>query len=131
MFGFLPLIGKNYKAHNKNYDTVKARVTYYTAAEDKRWGSRVAWQKVRHAKEGVTVAAERKIPFGTKVEIPELKKAGLGDGVFEVQDRGPHVNSRKASRGKTMVIDVYVKDRATMRRMIRKAPMYMNVRIYK
>lgn len=61
-----------------------ARITQYHAREDK-WGSRTA-SGIR-AIEGITVAAPREYPFGTKIFIPEL--AGhVGDGHFIVQDRG-------------------------------------------
>lgn len=50
--------------------------------------------------QGVTVAAGKGIPFGTKVYIPYFKgKTGFGDGVFTVQDRGGAIGSHN--------IDVY------------------------
>jgi len=84
-----------------------ARVTYYKKGEDK-YGSRIAIGG--RAKEGVTCAAERGFQFGRRLFIPALRGI-LGTGNFEVQDRGRAVQSRKASRGKLPVIDIYVASR--------------------
>ncbi len=76
---------------SRNCKKVNARITYYRAGEDK-YGSRIACSKLLRAKEGTTIAAESKIPFGTPVHIPAL--AGIvGDGKFIVQDRGGAVTS--------------------------------------
>lgn len=102
----------------------KARVTFYKTGEDK-WGRRVACSKKVRACEGVTVAAEKSVPFGTKVLIPAL--AGkVGDGVFTVQDRGSAVEARKASHGLLPVIDVFV-SRKTYRRLVNELESVMEV----
>ncbi len=106
---------------------ITARITYYTPASPD--GKRVAWSKVKAAKEGITIAAHPKLPFGTKVEIPELEGV-VGNGhTFIVQDRGSAVTSRKASRGKTDVIDVFVNSEQKLRKITRTKPRYMRVRI--
>lgn len=105
---------------------ITVRVTYY--APERTYGKRVAWSKVKAAKEGVTIAAHPKLPFGTKVLIPELKGV-VGDGSFIVQDRGPAVTSRKASRGKTDVIDVFVNSEKRLRAITKTKPEYMKIHI--
>ncbi len=105
---------------------ITARITYYTP--ESTYGKRVAWSKVKAAKEGVTIAAHPKLPFGTKVLIPELKGV-VGDGTFIVQDRGSAVTSRKASRGKADVIDVFVNSEKRLRKMARTNPKYMKIHI--
>lgn len=96
-----------------------ARITYFT-------GTRVACQKAKFAKEGVTVAAHPKFKFGTKLYIPDLKNV-IGDGNFIVQDRGPAVTSKVASKGKALVFDIYVSSRAKISKFANKQPMYMKV----
>jgi 3D (Asp-Asp-Asp) domain-containing protein len=54
------------------------------------------------AKVGVTVAAGKDIPFGTRIYLPELAAWVGGDGVFTVQDRGALVGPGE--------IDVYFGD---------------------
>ena len=127
---FKELFNFKHKTEAAQYDTIRARVTYYTVGEDK-WGSRVACPKTKRAKHGVTVAAHKRIPFGTVIEIPELKGFVGTDGSFIVQDRGGAVNSRKASNGKTMVIDVFVRNKSSMKKLMYSRPMYMNIRIKK
>lgn len=105
---------------------INARITYYTPESSD--GKRVAWSKVKAAKEGVTIAAHPKLPFGTKVLIPELKGV-VGDGTFIVQDRGTAVTSRKASRGKTDVIDVFVNSERKLRNITKTKPEYMKIHI--
>lgn len=105
---------------------INARVTYYTPASP--YGDNVACQKAKRAKEGITVAAHPRLPFGTKVEIPDLKGI-IGNGSFIVQDRGSAVTSKKASRGKTDVIDVFVNSNQKLIKLTKTKPEYMNVRI--
>jgi len=107
----------------------RARITYYTVGEDK-WGSQVADPKTHRAKQGITIAHHPKYKFGTEVSIPHLKGI-IGDGNFKVQDRGSAITRKKASHGKTYVIDVFVKDKKTMRRLARTQPQYMEVYIIK
>jgi 3D (Asp-Asp-Asp) domain-containing protein len=77
----------------------------------------------------VTVAAHPQLPFGTRVDIPELRGI-VGNGhTFIVQDRGSAVTSRKASRGKTDVIDVFVNSERKLRKITKTKPRYMKVRI--
>lgn len=90
--------------HSKQ--TIKARITYYNAHEDK-WGSQVLCSVHMRAKEGVTVAAHPDFPFFKKIEIPELKGI-LGTGKFEVEDRGSAVTKKKASGGTCYVFDVFL-----------------------
>jgi hypothetical protein len=108
--------------------TYKARVTYYST--DKKWGNRVACQKAKFAKEGVSVAAHPQFKFGTKVKIPAL--AGVvGDGNFIVQDRGPAVTKKSASNGKALVFDVYVSSHAMIQKLKTKVPDYVDVIVKK
>jgi hypothetical protein len=86
---------------------VYARITAYTNHEDK-YGSKVAMSPKMRAKEGITVAAHSDFKFGQKILIPELKGVLNKDGIFEVQDRGSALQSKKASRGKLYVFDVYL-----------------------
>lgn len=50
-----------------------------------KWGRRTA--SGIKAIQGITCAAAKKFPMGTKVYIPKLKGV-IGNGLFEVQDRG-------------------------------------------
>tara|TARA_R110000772_G_scaffold94802_7_gene192944 strand:+ start:1756 stop:2184 length:429 start_codon:yes stop_codon:yes gene_type:complete len=109
-----------------NTRVVKARITYYCGRD--KWGSRVACPKTRRANRGVTVAAHPDFKFGQKIYIPKLKNI-IGDGYFNVQDRGGAVTKRRASKGKTYVFDVYVSSYNELKRNARKLPMYMNVHI--
>ncbi len=97
---------------------IKARITYYTAHEDK-WGSRVACSSSFRAKEGRTVAAHPDFPFYRKITIPGLKGI-VGDGSFCVEDRGRDVTRKKASRGNAYVFDVFVGGKHSRLRSIQK-----------
>lgn len=103
-----------------------ARVTFYT--DDDIYGDKVADPKTRRAKEGVTVAAAKDIPFGTRLRISGLEGV-VGDGEFIVQDRGAHVQKRVASRGKTPIVDVYVSSRSKLKSCKTKLPEYMVVQV--
>jgi len=105
----------------KNYT---ARITYYST--DNRWGNKVACQQAKYAKEGVTVAAHPDFKFGTRVYIPELK-GKIGDGSFIIQDRGGAVTSKKASRGKAYVFDIYVASHSKIRKYAHSQSEYMKV----
>jgi 3D (Asp-Asp-Asp) domain-containing protein len=101
-----------------------ARITYYST--DGRWGNKVSCQKTRYAKEGITVAAHPNFKFGTKLYIPGLK-GKIGNGNFIVQDRGGAVTSKKASRGKAYVFDIYVTSHSKIRKFAYSQPEYMKV----
>jgi hypothetical protein len=105
-----------------------ARVTYYT--DDGKWGNKVACQTSKIATEGTTVAAHPDFKFGTRLFIPDLK-GKLGDGVFVVQDRGPAVTKKQASKGKAYVFDVYVKNDEKLSRFARVKPEYMKIYVLK
>jgi len=90
------------KSNNENY--FMARLTFYTNCP--KYGKKTASGQI--AKEGYTVAAERKIPLKTIYNIPSLKNIIKTDGIFQVQDRGSAVDKRIASNKKYPVIDVYV-----------------------
>lgn len=107
-------------------ETYWARITYY------RDGSgRVADSKTKRAVKGITLAAHPKFPFGTRVTIPALKGKLDQDGEFVVQDRGTAVTSKKASRGKAFVFDIYVKTDKEVRAYAKKTPAYMRVIVHK
>jgi len=82
-----------------------ARITFYHKRE--AGGDRIASSIKGRAKEGITIAAHPKFPFGTKIIIPALD-GKIGDGEFTIEDRGTDVTKKKASHGKTFVFDVYV-----------------------
>jgi 3D (Asp-Asp-Asp) domain-containing protein len=102
----------------------KARVTYYYP-QSPYW-SKVSCPKSKTAKEGITIAAHPDFKYGTKLYIPELKSA-VGNGVFTVQDRGPAVTRKVASRGRAYVFDVFVSSNAKLRHMTSLKPEYMKV----
>lgn len=112
-------------SNNGVKNELRARVTYYSPHGD-HWGSRVACQKTKIAKEGVTVAAHPSFKFGTKIYIPELDGI-IGDGRFIVQDRGGAVTRKVASRGKAFVFDVFVNTDSKLRKYKKELPEYMTV----
>lgn len=112
-------------SHSQEYT---ARITYYST--DGRWGDRVSCQRTRRAKEGISVAAHPDFKFGTKIFIPGLK-GKIGDGNFIVQDRGGAVTSKKASRGKAYVFDIYVKSHSKIRKFAYSQPEYMKIYVVK
>jgi 3D (Asp-Asp-Asp) domain-containing protein len=114
------------KSHTKD-QWITARITYYTPASPD--GKRVACPKVKTAKEGITVAAHPKLPFGTRIEIPELKGVVGNGSTFIVQDRGTAVTRKKASHGKADVIDVFVNSERKLRAITKTKPKYMKVHI--
>lgn len=105
LFGWTNLLAQEFTAH----------VTYYT--NDPRYGKKTASGKL--AVQGVTVAASKDLPFGTRLYIPELSKLVGGNGTFVVQDRGSAVQSRRASRGKLPVIDIYVNSHSQVQKLKR------------
>ena len=114
----------------QNTTAITARITLYHKYEDK-YGSKLACSTSLRAKEGVTVAAARKYPFGTKLYIPTLAKI-VGDGYFTVQDRGTAVERKTASHHKTDVFDVFVdagNKKATLKKikLLGGLPSYMKV----
>jgi hypothetical protein len=107
----------------------KARITYYDS-ETCKWGDAVACPNTKKAVKGVTVAAHPNFKFGTVVKIPALKKA-IGSDTFKVQDRGPAVTKKVASKGKAYVFDIYVKSRSKVKQLAKTMPMYMDVIVVK
>ena len=112
------------KAIEPKGEWITARITYYTPASP--YGDKVACQKTKRAKEGITVAAHPKLKFGTRIEIPELADV-MGDSSFIVQDRGSAVTKKVASRGKTEVIDVYLNSNQKLTKLTKTKPKYMKV----
>ena len=111
------------------YETHWARITYYT--DDGKWGNHVACSSALRAKKGVTVAAHPRFAFGTKITIPQLHGKLDKDDSFVVQDRGSAVTSGKASRGKTLVFDVYVKTAKEVQVYAKQNSAYMRVIVYR
>ena len=99
---------------------IRARVTYY--CPERIFGTHVAQPKIAKATDGITVAAHPDFKFGTRIKIPELSTAKM-----LVQDRGPAVTKKLASRGKTYVFDVFCSSRAEMKRLARTMPEYMDI----
>ena len=112
------------RKETKQQKVYTARITYYST--DGKWGDRVACQRAKYAKEGITVAAHPDFKFGTKVYIPALK-GKIGDGNFIVHDRGGAVTSKKASRGKAYVFDIYVTSHSKINKHAYTRPEYMKV----
>jgi len=102
-----------------------ARITYYEPCA--QWGNQVACPKTPRAQKGITVAAHPDFKFGTKIYIEQLDGV-LGDGYFIVQDRGPAVTKKTASRGRNYVFDVFVHSREDIKRL-QKLGDYMQVEI--
>lgn len=127
LFLLLPLllIGCATKQQRGKY-LGKVRTTYYCAAEDKKWGDKVAMCPKLRAVAGITVAVDpKKIPYGTHINIPELGEV-FGDPYFVAQDCGSAVSKMTASHGKTLVIDIYVDNRHTMNYFARNNEQYMD-----
>jgi 3D (Asp-Asp-Asp) domain-containing protein len=120
---------KNSNTPKTTWEKVRARITYYSPYQDK-WGSKVADPNTSVAKKGITVAAHPKFKFGTEIHIPELKNT-FGNKGFIVQDRGSAITSKKASKGKYYVFDVFVSSNAEIKKMCKKYPPYMDVYIKK
>ena len=106
-------------------ETIKARITYYCPGPI--WGKQVADPDTNTAIKGVTVAAHPDFNFGTEIYIPKLDGV-LGNGNFVVQDRGPAVTKKKASRGKAYVFDVFVNNRSEINKYMKYGD-YMEVEI--
>jgi 3D (Asp-Asp-Asp) domain-containing protein len=100
-----------------------ARITFYNKHEDK-YGNRIACSSHKRATRGKTIAAERTFPFGTIIRIPWLAKF-IGNGSYIVEDRGSAVESRRASRGRTPVLDVYAESKREMIRLAKLVPPYL------
>jgi len=107
-------------------ETYWARITYYYDGSGK-----VADPNTKRAILGDSLAAHPRFLFGTKVSIPALKGKLDHDGEFVVHDRGPAVTSKKASRGKAFVFDVYVKNEKEVQVYAKKMPAYMKVIVHK
>lgn len=122
---FLPF---NKSEPKKELELYTARITYYS--NDSKWGNKVACQASKIAKEGITIAAHPDFKFGTKIVIPELKNT-IGSGEFEVQDRGPAVTKKVASRGKAYVFDIYVSNKSKISKYAAAKSEYMKVYVVK
>jgi 3D (Asp-Asp-Asp) domain-containing protein len=109
----------------------KVRATYYCAAEDPKWGNKVAMHPKMVAVAGKTVAVDpKKIPYGTHIKIPALAPI-FGDSYFVAEDTGGAVKSMKSSRGKALVIDIYVDNRRQMEYLAKKTEPYLDAYLIK
>lgn len=89
------------------------RVTSYTAHDKGMRGNGITASGVK-AVEGVTIAADPSIPFGTQIYIPALGQA------FTVQDRGSAItkdkldvfmeNRKDAMRFGVRTVEVWIKE---------------------
>ena len=86
---------------------IMAKLTAYHNHED-IFGAKVAMSSSMRAKQGYTVAAHHDFAFGKKLFIPALKGVLNKDGIFEVEDRGRDIESKKASKGKCYVFDIFM-----------------------
>lgn len=95
-----------------------ARVTYYWTGNITSLGKKPI--------AGKTIAVDPKIiPYGSKVEIPEIGRS------YVAGDTGPWVKSKKASNGKTIVVDIYCSSKAEAQKLIKKYPQYMKIKVEK
>lgn len=79
---------------------VKVRLTTYHRNED-YWTRRLKSASGYTLKEGISVAGDPKIfPYGTKIYIE-------GVGIRKVHDTGTAVISKKASKGKLPIVDIF------------------------
>lgn len=115
-------------ADDSKMEKIRARITYYYP--EAPFYKKVSAPNVKCAISGVTIAAHPKFKFGTKIVIPALAKV-FGDSLFVVQDRGPAVTKKTASKGKGYVFDVYVDSRSIMNKFKKQLPMWMDVYIEK
>jgi hypothetical protein len=102
----------------------QARITYFTG-HDKP----VKDPKAKIGVSGITIAAHPDFKMGTRVFIPALKGSPVdSDGIFTIQDRGPAVTKKTASKGKRYVFDVCVnpKDKGMMK-FVKTMPENMDV----
>lgn len=109
---------------------IKSRITFYSGAEDKRWGNRVACGG--RAKEGITCAVNpRDIHYYSKIIIPEFNNYFKNNNQFLATDTGTALKTRKASKGKFPVVDIYVNSRKKMNEMAAKIAPVLDVYIIK
>ena len=95
-----------------------ARVTYYWTGHITSLGKKPI--------AGKTIAVDPKIiPYGSKVEIKEMGKT------YTAGDTGEWVVSKKASRGKTIVVDIYCATKQEAQNYIKNHPMYMKIQVSK
>jgi hypothetical protein len=102
----------------------EARITYYTGHSKP-----VADPKAKRGIAGISIAAHPDFKIGTRVFIPALKGSPVdSDGIFTIQDRGPAVTKKTASKGKRYVFDVCVnpKDKGMMK-FVKTMPENMDV----
>lgn len=101
-----------------------ARVTYYWSGAGGQVGAKTSTGA--KAQSGKTLAVDPKvIPYGSKVFIPQMGKT------YVAQDTGSAVVSKKASKGKTIVVDVFCSSKSEADKYIKKFPMYMKVIVTK
>lgn len=93
----------------------KVRMTVYWSAEDPLTRRKLSSSGVRLRSGAHAAADPRYFPYGTKIRVD-------GWGVFTVVDSGTAVISRRASKGKLPVIDVYCDDQRQAERLIRTCP---------
>lgn len=115
---------------------IMARITYYSPEEkDYPYGKQIASNPKGKAVENYTVAVDpKKIQYGTFIYIPKLAEA-MGGGIFKAEDTGKDVKRMVAiSKSKrdevNYVIDVFVEDNETMKKMANSMPHYMKVYVY-
>lgn len=112
--------------HKSGSYSALARITMYTKGED-RFGTKVASSSKIRASHGRTAAIDPNIiPYGSQIKIPALTKY-FGDENWKAEDCGTAVINRKASQGKTMVVDLFVESKSTMRRLMKIIPPYTTV----
>ena len=116
-----------FKSDKKQEKMQEVRITYYWPGDSGQRGTRTSTGK--RAKSLKTCAVDPKIfPYGSEIEIPEM------DLTLVANDTGGWVKSRKAAKaqGKNVpVIDIFVKNSREARKMQKKYPMFMKIKVKK
>lgn len=106
----------------QQYVEYHARVTYYWGDKHTATGNK--------PKQGITLAVDPKvIPYGSKVEIP-----GIGSN-FIAHDTGPAVVKKTAAKKmrnhKAIVVDVFCKNKHEAKKLIKKHPHFIKIKVFK
>ena len=103
----------------------EVRITYYWPGDSGQRGTRTSTGK--RAKSLKTCAVDPKIfPYGSEIVIPEMNLTLIAN------DTGGWVKSRKAAKEKKKnvpVIDIFVNNRREARKMEKKHPMFVKIKV--
>lgn len=123
-------VAANENFHKKGLE-IYVRLTYYSSHEDK-FGAKVAWNQVKLAKEGRTMAASPKeFHFGQIVYVPSFHNIFKNNDIWRIEDCGKDLITRKASHGKTPVLDIFVnKGKKELLKFASRFPEYMKAVVF-